>query len=68
MLLFIELALTIGFFLNLFDCKTKFFRPGKCLRCTDFITTSQGKKIHDILRHYKDGQVKPFELKPMDME
>ena len=26
------------------------------------------KKIHDFIRHCEDGQVKPFELKPMDME
>ena len=26
------------------------------------------KKIHDFIRHYGDGQIKPFELKPMDME
>ena len=27
-----------------------------------------GKKNHDFVRHYEDGQVKPFELKPMDIE
>ena len=30
--------------------------------------TSQEKTIRDFLRHYEDGQVKPFELKPMDLE
>ena len=26
------------------------------------------KKIHDFIRHYEDGQVKPFEVEPMDIE
>ena len=26
------------------------------------------KKNHDFIRHYEDGQVKPFELKPIDIE
>ena len=26
------------------------------------------KKIHDFIRYYEDGQIKLFELKPMDME
>ena len=34
----------------------------------DFITTLQEKDIHDFLRDYEDGQVKPFELKSMDIE
>ena len=55
------------FFKNLFECKNEFFRPGKCLSCTDFLTTLQEKKIHDFIRHYEDGQVRPFELKPMDI-
>ena len=55
-------------FKNLFECKNEIFRPEKCLRCTDFIATLEEKKIHDFIRHYEDGQVKPFEPKPMDME
>ena len=27
------------FFKNLFECKNEIFRPGKCLRCPDFIAT-----------------------------
>ena len=27
-----------------------------------------GKKYYNFIRHYEDGQVKHFELKPMDME
>ena len=30
--------------------------------------TLEEKKIHDFIRYYEDGQIKPFELKPMDME
>ena len=30
--------------------------------------TSQEKTIRGFLRHYEDGQVKPFKLKPMDLE
>ena len=50
------------FLKNLFVSKKEIFRPGKCLRCTDIIATLEEKKIHDFIRHYEDGQVKPFKL------
>ena len=36
------------FFKNPFECKNENFRPGKCLRCTDFIVT-----LEKILQFYK---------------
>ena len=54
-------------FKNLFRCKNEIFRPGKYLSCTDFIATLEEKKIDDFIRHYKDGQIKPFELKLMEI-
>ena len=56
------------FFKNLSEYKNEIFRQEQCLRCTDFIATSEKKKIHDFVRHYEDGQVQPFDLTPMDME
>ena len=50
------------FLKNLFECKKEIFRPGKCLRRTDFIATLEEKKILDFIRHYEDKQVKPFKL------
>ena len=50
------------------ECKNEFFKPGKCLRCEDFIATLQEKKVHDFIRHYDDGKSKPFELQTMDVE
>ena len=43
MLLFIELTPTIGF-LKISSNVREFFKPGKGLRCADFITTTEEEK------------------------
>ena len=50
------------------ECKNELFRAGKCLRCKDFITKLQQKKVHNFIRHYEDRQFNSFELKTMDIE
>ena len=40
----------------------------KCLRCDDFLTTSDFKVKHDILKHCNEGQNKLFQDKPVDIE
>ena len=56
------------FFQNLLECKNELFRAGKCLRCKDFITKLQQKKVLNFIRHYEDRQFNSFELKTMDIE
>ena len=40
----------------------------KCLRCDDFLTTSDFKIKHDFLKHYNEGYNDLFEDKPVDVE
>ena len=41
----------------------------KCLRCDDFLTTSDLKIKHDFLKHYNEGYNDLFEDKPdVDVE
>ena len=40
----------------------------KCLRCDDFLTTSDFKVKHDFLKHYNDRQSDLFEDKSIDIE
>ena len=40
----------------------------KCLRCDDFLTTSDFKIKHDFLKHYNEGDKDLFEDKPVDVE
>ena len=40
----------------------------KCLRCDDFLITSDYKKKHDFLKHYNEGEYDLFEDKPIDIE
>ena len=56
------------FFKNLFKCQNKIFRTEKCLQCEDFTPTLEIKTSHDFIKHYKDGQVKPFEQESIDIE
>ena len=65
---FHRVDLNSWFFKNLLECKNELFRAGKCLRCKDFTTALQEKTFHNFIRHYKDGQIKPFVLKTMDIE
>ena len=44
---------------------TSVFR--KCLRCDDFLTTSNYKVKHDFLKHYEEGRNIVFEEKPFDI-
>ena len=39
----------------------------KCLRCHDFLTTSDFKANHDLLKHYNEGYNGMFEDKPVDI-
>ena len=39
----------------------------KCLRCDDFITTSDYKVKHNFLKHYVKGRDLVFEDKPVDV-
>ena len=40
----------------------------KCLRCDDFLTTSDFKIKNDSLKHYDEGNNDLFENKPTDIE
>ena len=40
----------------------------KCLRCNDFITTSDFKIKHDFLKHYDEGNHDLFEDKHIDVK
>ena len=40
----------------------------KCLRCDDFLTTSDFKIKHDFLKHFDEGYNDLFEDKPVDTE
>ena len=55
------------FFQKLFQPSknTSVFR--KCLRCDDFLTTSNYKVKHDFLKHYEEGRDIVFEEKPLDI-
>ena len=39
----------------------------KCLTCDDFLTTSDFKAKHDVLKHYDEGYNDLFEDKPVDI-
>ena len=60
-LLFIELTLPMGF-------PKIFFKISPMLTLYRVHNNIGRKKIHDFIRHYENGQVKPFELKPIDIE
>ena len=42
------------------------FKPRKCLRCLDFLPTTEFKAIQEFLKHYDEGKLNPFEEKPID--
>ena len=56
------------FFQKLFQSSKKCSIFWKCLRCDDFLTTSNYKKKHDFLKHYNEGEYDLFEDKPIDIE
>ena len=56
-----------SFFRSFFNqTRTSIFR--KCLRCDEFLTTSDFKIKHDFLNHYDGGNNDVFEDKPVDIE
>ena len=56
-----------SFFRSFFNQKrTSIFR--KCLRCDEFLTTSDFKIKHDFLNHYDGGNNDVLEDKPVDIE
>ena len=56
------------FFLKLFRSSKNCSVLCKCLRCDDFLTTSDFKIEHDFLKHYNEGDKDFFEDKPVDVE
>ena len=40
----------------------------KCLRCSEFLPTSQFKAIHEFIKHYSDGNEELAENKPLNIE
>ena len=44
------------------------FNIRKCLRCDDFVTTSDFKVKHNFLKHYNKEQNGLFEDKPVNIE
>ena len=40
----------------------------KCLRCDDFLATNKHKVLHNLLKHYSDDKIKPFEEKPNEIK
>ena len=56
----------IDFFKN-FSNRIKIIQFHKCLRCNDFLTTSDHKKKDNFLKH-DEGNIGLFEDKPVDVE
>ena len=56
------------FFQKLFQSSKNCSIFCKCLRCDDFLTTSDYKKKHEFLKHYNDGEDDLFKDKPIDIE
>ena len=56
------------FFQKLFQSNKNCSVFRKCLRCDDFLTTSDFKIKHDFLKHYNEGYNDLFEDKPVDVE
>ena len=56
------------FFQKLFQSSKNCSIFCKCLRCHDFLTTSDYKKKHDFLKHYNEGEDDLFEDEPIDIE
>ena len=56
------------FFQKLFQSSKNCLIFRKCLRCHDFLTTSDNKKKYDFLKHYNEGEDDLFEDKPIDIE
>ena len=56
------------FFQKLFQSNKNCSLFRKCLRCDDFLTTSDFKIKHDFLKHYNEGYNDLFEDKPVDVE
>lgn len=55
------------FFKKLITCTTNECIFKKCLRCQEYLPTSQYKIKHDFLRHYELGNEDIFEDKPIDI-
>ena len=53
----------VSFFQKLFMSTSETFKPRKCLRCEDFLPTTEFKAIHEFLKHYDEGRFNPFEEK-----
>ena len=56
------------FFQKLFQSNKNCSVFRKCLRCDDFLTTSDFKIKHDFLKHCNEGYNDLFEDKPVDVE
>ena len=63
-----KISANIRFFQKLFQPNKKCSVFSKCLRCDDFLTTSDFKIKHDFLKHYNEGYNDLFEDKPVDVE
>ena len=58
---------TNKFFQKLFQDKRNSSILQNCLRCGEFLTTSNYKRKHNFLKHYKEGKKDIFEDKPTDI-
>lgn len=54
------------FFQKLFKSTSKNFKPRKCLRYQDYLSTTKFKAIHNFLKYYDKGKFNQFEEKPID--
>ena len=55
-------------FKNLFSIKKNSKILKKCLRCEDFIYDGQSKVEHDFLNHFSEGNIQPYENKPIEIK
>ena len=55
------------FFQKLFQSKTNCLIFSKCLRCDDFLPTSDFEIKHDLFKNYNGGYKNLFEGKPVDV-
>ena len=53
------------FFIKLFQRQNNVFYGKKCIRCNEFLASSQSKIVHDFLTHYDAGK-DIFEEKPVN--
>ena len=56
-----------NYFKKLLTEKNDVFVGERCTKCSEFIPTSEYKKSHNFLKHYKDGKEVVFEDRPISI-